>query len=53
MGRMRQIKRAYQLTHEYDKSCRCGCSAPWVAVFVIALVIGFLIGHRSTWASSG
>jgi F0F1-type ATP synthase assembly protein I len=45
MGRMRQIKRAYQLTHEYDKALPLWVFGPWVGVFVIMLVIGFLVGH--------
>jgi F0F1-type ATP synthase assembly protein I len=45
MGRMRQIKRAYQLTHEYDKQLPLWVFGPWVGVFVIMLVIGFLVGH--------
>src|SRR6187551_3274513 len=45
MGRMRQIKRAYTLTHEYDKQLPLWVFGPWVAVFVIALAIGFAVGH--------
>ena len=45
MGRMRQIKRAYTLTHEYDKQLPLWVFGPWVAILVIALVIGFVIGH--------
>ncbi len=45
MGRMRQIKRAYQLTHEYDKALPLWVFGPWVGVFVIALAIGFLVGY--------
>lgn len=45
MGRMRQIKRAYQLTHEYDKRLPLWVFGPWVGALVIALGIGFLIGH--------
>ena len=45
MGRMRQVKRAYQLTHEYDKALPLWVFGSWVGVFVIALVIGFLIGQ--------
>ena len=45
MGRMRQIKRAYTLTHEYDKQLPLWVFGPWVAVLVIALVIGFVVGH--------
>lgn len=45
MGRMRQIKRAYQLTHEYDKRLPLWVFGPWVGIFVVMLVIGFVIGH--------
>ena len=45
MGRLRQIQRAYQLTHEYDKQLPLWVFGPWVGVFVIMLVIGFLVGH--------
>lgn len=45
MGRMRQIKRAYQLTHEYDKRLPLWVFGPWVGAFALALGIGFLIGH--------
>jgi hypothetical protein len=45
MGRMRQIARAYQLTHEYDKQLPLWVFGPWVGVFAIMLVIGFVVGH--------
>ena len=45
MGRLRQIQRAYTLTHEYDKQLPLWVFGPWVAILVIALVIGFVIGH--------
>jgi Domain of unknown function (DUF4191) len=45
MGRMRQIKRAYQLTHEYDKALPLWVFGSWVGVFAVALVIGFVIGQ--------
>ena len=39
-GRMRQIRRAYQLTHEHDKPL------PWLllAAFLLPLVVGLVIG---------
>ena len=45
MGRLRQIQRAYTLTHEYDKQLPLWVFGPWVAILVIALVIGFVVGH--------
>lgn len=45
MGRFRQIVRAYQLTHEYDKQLPLWVFGPWVAAFVVLLVIGFAVGH--------
>lgn len=45
MGRLKQIKRAYQLTHEYDKQLPLWVFGPWVGVLVIMLVIGFVVGH--------
>jgi hypothetical protein len=45
MGRLRQIKRAYQLTHEYDKQLPLWVFGSWAGVFAIMLVIGIVIGH--------
>lgn len=45
MGRFRQIVRAYQLTHEYDKQLPLWVFGPWVGAFAIMLAIGFAIGH--------
>lgn len=45
MGRMRQIKRAYQLTHEYDKMLPLWVFGPWVGALAIMLGIGFAVGH--------
>jgi hypothetical protein len=45
MGRLRQIKRAYQLTHEYDKLLPLYIWGSWALCFVIFLVIGFVINH--------
>jgi ElaB/YqjD/DUF883 family membrane-anchored ribosome-binding protein len=45
MSRTRQIVRAYQLTHEYDKAL------PWLMIgafllpVVVGLIVGLLIGH--------
>ena len=38
MGRMRQIKRAYTLTHEYDKQLPLWVFGPWVAILVTTAV---------------
>ena len=45
MGRFRQIIRAYQLTHEYDKQLPLWVFGPWVLVLAIFLVVGFAVGH--------
>ena len=45
MGRFRQIQRAYQLTHEYDKLLPLWVFGSWAGVFVIMLVIGIVVGH--------
>jgi len=45
MGRFRQIARAYQLTHEYDKQLPLWVFGPWVGAFVVLLAIGFAVGH--------
>ena len=45
MGRMRQIVRAYQLTHEYDKALPWLMLAGVAGPIVLGLVIGLLIDH--------
>ena len=45
MGRMRQIRRAYQLTHEYDKPLPWLLLAALLAPVVVAVVIGLLWDH--------
>ncbi|GAB3755651.1 DUF4191 domain-containing protein [Microlunatus parietis] len=45
MGRIRQIRRAYQLTHEYDKPLPFLLGGAFVGGIVVCLVIGFLIGQ--------
>jgi hypothetical protein len=45
MGRLRQIKRAYQMTHEQDKRLPLYIWGSWTLCFVIFLVIGFVINH--------
>lgn len=45
MGRIRQIIRAYQLTHEYDKPLPFLLGGAFVGGIVVCLVIGFLIGQ--------
>lgn len=45
MGRMRQIARAYKLTHEYDKMLPLWVFGSWALVVVVFLAIGFVIGH--------
>ncbi len=41
MGRIRQIKRAYQLTHEYDKMLPLWIWGSWALTIVIFVVIGY------------
>ncbi|MFC7624704.1 DUF4191 domain-containing protein [Microlunatus sp. GCM10028923] len=45
MGRIRQIRRAYQLTHEYDKPLPFLLGGAFLGGIVVCLVIGFLIGQ--------
>lgn len=45
MGRMRQIRRAYQLTHEYDKALPWILLAALLAPVVLAVVVGLLWDH--------
>ncbi len=45
MGRMRQIIRAYQLTHEYDKQLPLWVFGSWVLVIAVFVGIGFVFGH--------
>jgi hypothetical protein len=42
MGRLRQIKRAYQLTHEYDKLLPLYIWGSWALTIVVFVVIGIL-----------
>ncbi len=42
MGRLRQIKRAYQLTHEYDKLLPLLIWGSWALTIVVFVVIGIL-----------
>ena len=45
MGRMRQIARAYKLTHEYDKMLPLWVFGSWALVIAICVGIGFALGH--------
>lgn len=45
MGRIKQIRRAYQITHEYDKPLPFLLLGGFVGGIVVCLVIGFLIGQ--------
>jgi hypothetical protein len=45
MGRMRQIRRAYQLTHEYDKPLPWILLAALLAPVLLAVVVGLLWDH--------
>lgn len=45
MGRIRQIRRAYQITHEYDKPLPFLLGGAFVGSIVVFLVVGFLIGQ--------
>jgi hypothetical protein len=45
MGRMRQIQRAYQLTHEHDKPLPWLLLAALLAPVVLAVVVGLLWAH--------
>ena len=42
MGRLKQIKRAYQLTHEYDKLLPLLIWGSWALTIVVFVVIGIL-----------
>lgn len=42
MGRLRQIRRAYQLTHEYDKLLPLYIWGSWALTIVVFVVIGIL-----------
>jgi len=42
MGRLRQIKRAYQLTHEYDKLLPLLIWGSWALTIVVFVVIGLV-----------
>ena len=45
MGRMKQIVRAYQLTHEYDKQLPLWIFGSWALVVAVFVGIGFVFGH--------
>ena len=45
MGRMRQIRRAYELTHEYDKPLPWLLLAALLAPVVVGVVVGLLWDH--------
>ncbi len=45
LGRFKQVARAYQLTHEYDKALPLFVFGSWALVLVVGLVIGFAVGH--------
>ena len=45
MGRIKQIQRAYQLTHEYDRQLPYLMLGALLLPVVLALVIGLLTGH--------
>ena len=45
MGRIRQIRRAYQLTHEYDRQLPYLMLGALLLPLVLGLVIGLLTGH--------
>ena len=45
MGRIRQIIRAYKLTHEYDKALPWLVLAGMLGPLVVLLAIGFAVGH--------
>ena len=45
MGRMRQIRRAYQLTHEYDKALPYLLLAGFLVPLAAAVTIGLLTDH--------
>ena len=47
MGRLRQIKRAYQLTHEYDKWLPLYIWGSWALTIAVFVVIGLLT--RQLW----
>jgi len=45
MGRLRQIRRAYELTHEFDRQLPYLLLGAFLLPVVVALVIGLLTGH--------
>lgn len=45
MGRIRQVRRAYQLTHEYDRQLPYLMLGALLIPLVLGLVIGLLTGH--------
>jgi hypothetical protein len=45
MGRMRQVQRAYQLTHEFDRQLPYLMLGALLLPLVLGLVIGLLTGH--------
>jgi hypothetical protein len=45
MGRMQQIKRAYTLTHEYDKLLPLYIWGSWALTIVVFVVIGILLNQ--------
>ncbi len=45
MGRIQQIRRAYQLTHEYDKLLPLYIWGSWALTIVVFVVIGLLINQ--------
>ncbi len=45
MGRIRQIRRAYQLTHEYDKPLPWLLLAALLGPLVVAVVVGLAWDH--------
>ena len=45
MGRIRQIRRAYEITHEYDKPLPWLLLGAFLGSVIVLLVIGFVIGQ--------
>ena len=48
MGRIRQVIRAYQVTHEYDRALPYLMIGAFVLPIAISVVIGLLWGYAST-----
>ncbi len=53
MGRIRQIIRAYQVTHQYDKALPYLLLACFLGPIALGLVLGFTIGYKFNFIFGG